>query len=365
VAGWLSFSSAWVFWSAPHGDIGAGTEWSALRPAGTVVTMVSGYGSRIRMPTATLGSGGPLVSRVGLGLAALGRPAYITSGREQDLPDRSVAGLRARAFSVLDAAYAAGVRYVDAARSYGLAEEFVAGWLAERGHADVVIGSKWGYRYTGGWRLDAPVQEVKEHSLAMFTTQLAESLALLGDRLTLYQVHSLTVDSGLFTDGPLLAALSRLRAGGVMIGLSTSGPRQAEAIRRALPVTVDGQQLFTEAEVTWNLLEQSAGPAAAEAAAAGWAILVKEAVANGRLTAAGGPPAPLAELAAARGVTVDAVALAAALAQPWASVVLSGAVTRAQLDENLAALTVGPLPALGLAEAPDAYWAQRAARPWH
>ena len=88
-------------------------------------------------------------------------------------------------------------------------------------------------------------------------------------------------------------------------------------------------------------------------------------IANGRLTRAGGPPAALTALAAARGVTEDAIALAAALAQPWASVVLSGAVTRAQLDENLAALTIGLLPELSLAEAPDAYWAERAARPWH
>ena len=114
-----------------------------------------------------------------------------------------------------------------------------------------------------------------------------------------------------------------------------------------------------------NLLEPSAGSAAAEAAAAGWAVLVREAVANGRLTAAGGPSAPLTALAAGRGVTEDAIALAAALAQPWASVVLSGAVTRARLDENLAALTVGLLPALSLAETPGGYWAQRAARPWH
>ena len=70
-------------------------------------------------------------------------------------------------------------------------------------------------------------------------------------------------------------------------------------------------------------------------------------------------------LAAARGVTEDAIALAAAMAQPWTSVVLSGAVTRAQLEENLAALTVGQLPELSPAEAPDAYWAKRAARPWH
>src|SRR5580700_7698167 len=327
--------------------------------------MVSDHRNRIRMPAVTLGAGGPVVSRIGLGLSALGRPAYITSGRGEDLPDPSVASLRARTFSMLDAAYAAGVRYVDAARSYGLAEDFLAGWLAGRGHADVIVGSKWGYRYTGDWRLDAPAQEVKEHSLSMFTTQLAQSRALLGDRLTLYQVHSLTVDSGLFADAPLLTALSRLRAGGVIIGLSASGPHQAEAIRRALSVTVDGQQLFTAAQVTWNLLEPSAGPAAAEAAAAGWAVLVKEAVANGRLTAAGAPPASLTSLAAARGVGEDAIALAAALAQPWASVVLSGAVTRAQLAENLAALTVGQLPALSLAEAPVAYWEERAARAWH
>src|ERR1700751_6430952 len=140
--------------------------------------------SRVRMPTAALGAGGPVISRIGLGLAALGRPAYITSGREQDLPDRSVAGLRARTVSMLDAAYAAGVRYVDAARSYGRAEEFLAGWVAGRGDPDVIVGSKWGYRYTGGWRLDAARQEVKEHSLAMFATQLAQSRALLGDRLT-------------------------------------------------------------------------------------------------------------------------------------------------------------------------------------
>src|ERR1700732_3614305 len=136
----------------------------------------------IRMPTAPLGNGGPVVSRIGLGLAALGRPAYITSDRDGDLPDRTVAGMRARTFSMLDAAYAAGVRYVDAARSYGRAEEFLAGWLGQRGHRDVIVGSKWGYRYTGDWRLDAPRQEVKEHSLAMFTTPLAQSPGLLDGR---------------------------------------------------------------------------------------------------------------------------------------------------------------------------------------
>lgn len=331
------------------------------------------------MPLTALAPAGPLVSRVGLGLAALGRPAYITGGRADDLPDRSVGGLRARTRAMLDAAYQAGIRYFDAARSYGRAEEFLGGWLASRGHADAVAGSKWGYRYTGGWRLDAGPHEIKEHSLAMFTAQLAETRAQLGGRLALYQVHSLTPDSGLLDDPALLAALGRLRADGVLIGLTTSGPGQAGTLRRALRVTVDGQPLFAAAQVTWNLLEPSVAPAAAEAAAGGCTILVKEALANGRLaagrTAAGGAaaadsaaaagvPPGLAALAAARGVGPDAIAIAAALANPWASVVLSGAVTARQLQSNLAALSVTAAADLDLAEPPAAYWASRASRRW-
>ena len=186
------------------------------------------------MPMTILRPGGPAVSRIGLGLAALGRPAYITSGRAEDLPDRSVDALRKRSFAVLDAAYAAGVRYFDAARSYGRAEEFLGGWLDTHGHPDAVCGSKWGYRYTGDWRLDAAKHEVKEHSLAMFTAQLAETRALLGPRLALYQVHSLTEDSPLLGDAALLDALGALRDTGVRVGLSTSGPAQAVTLRRAM-----------------------------------------------------------------------------------------------------------------------------------
>jgi aryl-alcohol dehydrogenase-like predicted oxidoreductase len=344
---------------------------------GTVASMPPLRHGEPSMPMATLSTGGPAVSRIGLGLAALGRPAYITAGREHDLPDRSVAAMRDRTFAVLDAAYAAGIRYVDAARSYGRAEEFLGGWLSQPGHADLVVGSKWGYRYTGGWRLDADHQEVKEHSLAMFRTQVAESRALLGDRIALYQVHSLTTDSPLRHDAPLLAALGELRDSGVIVGLTTSGPRQADALRWALDVTVSGRPLFAAAQVTWNPLEPTVESAAAEAAEAGWAVIIKEALANGRLVPGGDGPGrtsegfgpaddgPLARLAAERGVGEDAVALAAALANPWATVVLSGAVTPEQIRENIAALTVGDLPPLDIAEPPEEYWGRRGARPWH
>ncbi len=323
------------------------------------------------MPLVRIGASGPVVSRIGLGLAALGRPAYITSGRDADLPDRSVAGLRARTSAVLDAAYAAGIRYFDAARSYGRAEEFLAGWLAAGGHGDAVAGSKWGYRYTGGWQLNAKVNEVKEHSLAMFTRQLGQTRTLLKDRLALYQVHSLTEDSPLLGDHALLAAMAELRDQGVLIGFSTSGPRQADTVRRALAVTVGGAPMFAAVQVTWNLLEPSVGDAAAEAAQAGCAVLVKEPVANGRLAPGGDaarPDSPLARFAAGASATPDAIAIAAALAQPWATVVLSGAVSIAQLQSNLAALRFTTSPSiaaeLALAESAAAYWSARAARPW-
>jgi aryl-alcohol dehydrogenase-like predicted oxidoreductase len=319
------------------------------------------------VPLTRLAPDGPVVSRIGLGLAALGRPAYITSGRAGDLPDRSVDGLAARTFTMLDAAYAAGIRYFDAARSYGRAEEFLGAWLADRGAPDAVAGSKWGYRYTGDWRLDAEHQEIKEHSLAMFTAQLAETRAFLGDRLALYQIHSLTTDSGPLDDPELLAGLAGLRAQGVIVGITTSGPGQADTLRRALEATVDGQPVFSSAQVTWNLLEPSVGPAAAEAAGAGWAILIKEALANGRLAPGGDPagtPAQLTALADAQGVAVDAVAIAAALANRWASVVLSGAVTPGQLESNLGALAVTEMPRPDLAEPPAGYWSARSGRPW-
>lgn len=311
-------------------------------------------------------------TRLGIGLAAVARPAYITSGRTADLgAQRTISDLRARTEAVLDAAYAAGIRYIDVARSYGRAEEFLAGWLAHHPEVDdIEIGSKWGYQYVGEWRLDAPVHEVKDHSLAAFTEQLAETAALLGPRLAVYHVHSATLDTGALDDAALHRALAGLRDHGVRVGLSTSGPAQADAVRRAIAIRVDGAPLFTSVQSTWNVLEPSVGPALAEAADAGARVIVKEAVANGRLTP-GAPDAPprAVALAAELGVPLDRLAIAAALEQPWAWCVLSGAVDPAQVASNAAAADVsvpGDVPAelRALAEDPVAYWSARSTRAW-
>ncbi|WP_326696571.1 aldo/keto reductase [Streptomyces sp. NBC_01754] len=322
------------------------------------------------MPFARLDRATTPTAHIGLGLAAVGRPGYITPHRDRDLPDgRGVDALRERTHELLDAAYAQGVRYVDTARSYGRAEAFLADWLAARPEAtDVVVGSKWGYTYTGDWNTEAETHEVKDHSLAAFERQHAESAGLLGDRLDLYQIHSVTPDSPTLTDTALHGRLAQLAEQGVTVGVSTSGPAQADAIRAALAVTVDGSPLFRTVQATYNALETSAGQALAEAHDAGVTVLVKEAVANGRL-AGTEAPAVVREIAADAGLEPDAVALALVLREPWAGVVLSGAVTVAQLAGNLHAplldLDEERLDRLSaLVEEPEAYWRYRSLLPW-
>jgi aryl-alcohol dehydrogenase-like predicted oxidoreductase len=331
------------------------------------------------MESKVLGKTDLLVSRIGLGLAALGRPGYINLGHAADVGgDFGVASMEAAAHAVLDAAWEAGVRYFDAARSYGRAEAFLAGWLAARRIApgSVTVGSKWGYTYTAGWQVKAEKHEVKDHSLGTLVRQVAESKAILGSHLKLYQIHSATLESGVLENRDVLEELARLRDAGLRIGLTLTGPRQSETLRRALNVTVRGERLFDCVQATWNLLEQSAGPALAEARAAGVGVIVKEALANGRLTTRNDDPAfaskrqMLANAASARGTSQDALVIAAVLAQPWAETVLSGAANVEQLRSNLAGLRVPWENAAhelldSFAESSEDYWYMRGRLPWN
>ncbi|UUU35179.1 aldo/keto reductase [Streptomyces sp. CA-210063] len=323
------------------------------------------------MPFARLATATTPTCHIGLGLAAVGRPGYINLGRDHDLgADRGVEALRTRTHDLLDAAYAQGVRYFDAARSYGRSEEFLAAWLSTRPDIDdIVVGSKWGYTYTADWTTDAERHEVKDHSVQAYERQRAESVELLGDRLDLYQIHSVTPDSPALTDKELHAKLAEAAAQGVTIGFSTSGPAQAEAIRAALAVTVDDEPLFRTVQSTYNALETSAAPALAEAHDAGLTVIVKEGMANGRLAEPYAPDA-LKSVAQETGLGCDAVALALVLRQPWAGVVLSGAATTLQLASNLHAAVVDlddeQLTRLAnLVEDPRTYWEKRGRLPWH
>ncbi len=335
-----------------------------------------------------LGSTKLAVSAIGLGLAALGRPGYINLGHAHDLASShyDIAAMERQAWSVLDAAWLADVRYFDVARSYGRAEEFLGSWLRARQIAPdrLTVGSKWGYTYTANWQVQAERHEVKDHSLPVLQRQFQESQVALATNfapqpsayLQLYQVHSATLESGILENRAVLGELSRLKSRGIAIGLSLSGVNQTTVLRQALAVRVDGVRVFDCVQATWNLLETSAAVALQQAHAAGVGIIIKETLANGRLTLRNHQPAfaekltLLKQQAARLQTTVDALALAAVLAQPWADVALSGATTVDQLQANLAARQVAwdeeaSLTLAALREPPDVYWGTRSRQAWN
>ena len=334
------------------------------------------------MNTKQLGNSHLSVTPMGLGLAALGRPGYINLGHGDDLNyNHDVTAMEAQAHRVLDSAWDAGIRYFDAARSYGKAEDFLHSWIAKRGitEKECTISSKWGYTYAAEWQVNLPKgqkHEIKEHSLPVLQRQILESRALLGGHLDLYQIHSTTLDSGVLANEAVLLELARLRDTGLSIGFSVSGTQQADTIRRALEIEFDGVLLFSAVQATWNLLEQSVTSALREAHEAGIGVIVKEGLANGRLTSRNDSPefqqkmALLQAQAETQNITVDSMALAAVINQPFVDVVLSGAACVEHLKSNLQALKIKWNDSLAemldaLVEPADSYWHIRSQLAWN
>jgi aryl-alcohol dehydrogenase-like predicted oxidoreductase len=160
------------------------------------------------------------------------------------------------------------------------------------------------------------------------------------------------------------------------IGLTLSGPSQGGILRRAMEIEIDGSRLFDSVQATWNPLEPSVGPALAEAHAAGIGVIIKEALANGRLTDRNQEPDFASKLGVLhtesrdQGATTDALALAACLSQPFVDVVLSGAANPEQILSNVQACRLQLDQAilarlLCLAEPPSVYWTTRTKLAWN
>jgi aryl-alcohol dehydrogenase-like predicted oxidoreductase len=131
-------------------------------------------------------------------------------------------------------------------------------------------------------------------------------------------------------------------------------------------------------QATWNLLERGAESALEDAHNAGMKVVVKESLANGRLTQGNldesdvlfPAVARIRELAESRRTTIEMLALAAALARPWADVVLTGAATVGQIQSNVAALELGYDPELeeklrSVAIDSAEYWRARSSFRWN
>ncbi len=331
------------------------------------------------IPQTSLRKTSLIVSKMSLGLAALGRPGYINIGHSRDLSGKyAPATLEAHTHDMLDAAWELGIRYFDTARSYGLGEDFLGNWLKDKTFQtdDIAIGSKWGYTYTANWQVKAEKHEVKDHTLPVFLRQWQESRSNLGEYLGVYHIHSATLESGILDREDVLDEMAKYRDQGFYMGLSLSGPGQAATLEKALGIQKNGIPLFSSVQATWNILEPSIGPLLKDAHYAGMGVIIKEALANGRLTSRNTKPdfaekkAILKQEADMLETTPEAMALAVILAQPWVDVVLSGATTLDQLADNLSAFDV-PIEQIDksvlekLVESPELYWTTRSELNWN
>lgn len=316
--------------------------------------------------------------RIGLGLAALGRPGYINLGHGDDLDhDYDLNAMQAKVNEMLDLAYSLGTRYFDVARSYGNAEQFLANWLStSEPKKDLKIGSKWGYTYTAGWEVQADKHEVKEHSIERVKHQWAESKNILGNTLNVYHIHSATLESGVLDNAEVLDYLWKIKEQGTTVGISTSGVGQKDTIKKALSITQGDNQLFQSFQVTWNVFEQSTTQVLNKVKSRGGRVIVKEAVANGRLTSRNASDSDLQKMNIIQSIAdyhevgVDAVAMAYVLQQDFADIVLSGAATKEQLESNFQSTTLifrqEDINVLdNLSEPSELYWKTRSRLKWN
>lgn len=295
--------------------------------------------------------------RLGLGMAALGRPGYINLNRSavfdnnsNDTQERSIDLMQNQANDVMETLFKEAktinngngiLPWLDCARSYGLSEKFVGEYLKSNNvQPDAVyVSSKWGYTYVADWKVklnDGKPHEVKDHSVENFLRQINETVEYIGDYVNLYQVHSATFESGILTDERTHEALNECKKSkGWSIGLSVSGPKQNDIISEAMKIKCsDGTRLFDSVQCTFNVLEQRPGDALLKAHEAGMDIIIKEGMANGRVFLS----EKMRKISSSTGIPIDQLALACILSQPFKGRVLSGAVTNQQLISNMKAI---------------------------
>ncbi|QKX06948.1 aldo/keto reductase [Aquimarina sp. TRL1] len=312
---------------------------------------------------------------IGLGTAALGRPEYINI-RQEEKEHLTLGHLKKNAFSVLDAAYKEGIRYFDTAPGYGMAEQLLIDWLQEKNDPGIEVATKWGYTYTANFDPNALIHEVKEHSLNKLNEQWNKSKELF-PFLSVYQIHSATFESQVLENKEILNRLAMLKKEhDIRIGLTTTGENQVAVITQALAIEVNGIPLFDVFQSTYNILDQSIGTIAKTLERENKQLVIKEALANGRLfpnnkyTAYQDLYKKLESIALNYKVGIDAVAIQFCMQMLTPYKVLSGASMKKHVSQNLMAetfnLTDEEIHTLLEAKvSPQFYWKERKNMKWN
>lgn len=333
------------------------------------------------MQPRTLGRTGLQVSEIGFGAWAIGGDRL---GNSYGPTDDAVSG------AAIHAALEAGYTFFDTADVYGHghSETLLGEVIAERRvRSQVILATKGGgnfYNWRADPRVAAQFEQYTGHRLAEFSARsvlpivhradfdadyirfaLEQSLRRLRTEwIDLYQLHNPSEQQ--IRDGTIFDVLDELKEEGKIRFYGVSIHQPAEGIA----AIVEGRS--DTIQVTYNLLSQQAAHDLFPAAeAANVAIIAREPLANGILTgkydvwdefptgdirsrwparyrmARVEAAAYLQDALAHPGRTLAQAALRFALDNPAVSVVLAGAKTPAQVQENLAA---SDLPSLTVAE---------------
>jgi aryl-alcohol dehydrogenase-like predicted oxidoreductase len=282
---------------------------------------------------------------IGLGTAALGRPQYINI-RQGNFKNLDLNSFKKQGLQLLEEAYNLGVRYFDTAPGYGLAEGLLLEWLQTKNDPSIQVATKWGYTYVANFDANAKVHEVKEHSLSKLNEQWETSKAF-ASHLKVYQIHSATIETGVLKNDSILNRLAMLKHEyGLQIGVTTTGTNQTEVIKKALDIEVEGHALFDAFQVTYNILDQSLETISNVLTQQGKRVVIKEALANGRLFRNRNYNhykelyTTLEKLAKKHKIGTDAIALKFCQQNMQKSIVLSGASNSEHLESNLKMKTI-------------------------
>jgi aryl-alcohol dehydrogenase-like predicted oxidoreductase len=315
-------------------------------------------------------------SKIGLGLAALGRPDYINIRSNKNI-NKSIEAFKKNAFKVLDESYALGIKDFDVAPSYGLGEQFLLDWNTSRQHNDTNLSTKFGYTYVANWEIGFEGKhEIKEHSLSKLNEQWEISKALLPN-LKIYQIHSATLDSGILNNVDVLCKLNELKQKHKLkIGITSSGTEQVKIIEEACKVAFNGEDLFDSYQVTFNIFEQSCFDILKQLLNNDKTIIIKEALANGRVFRNNKfkdyrPVYDYLEILASKyNVGIDAIALRFVIDTLRPTLVLSGASNTKHLKQNLKSLdfklNADEITKLkSFTTSPELYWQERSNLVWN
>lgn len=311
-----------------------------------------------------------------LGTAAIGRPVYINVRQTHADNTFNLDLFNAEGIRFLEEAYSLGIKHFDVAPSYGAAEHMLQEWLTVNKHSDVALSSKWGYSYEANYKSDAKIHENKEHSLQRLTTQWEETKKLL-PHLKLYQIHSATIESAVLDNKEVLQKLNFIQNEfGVEIGVTVTGANQNEIIKKALNITINGKQLFSSIQVTYNVFEQGLLEVLPLIKEHKIKLIIKESLANGRVfkneqfSNYKKMYELMDKLSEKYNVSNDAVALRYVIDSVSPDMLLLGAINKEQLLSNLNcknfSLTSDELTKINsLKNTSEAYWNERAQLTWN